>query len=57
MKYIYDDEESNNAKIYDKLFIDFLCINNISFEEYCNLEREKIIEYALLLLNKESKNC
>ena len=25
----------------------------LSFEDYCNLDREKIIEYALLLLNKE----
>lgn len=53
VNYIYEGDESSNAYIYDKLFFEFLCTQNLSFEDYCTLDREKIIEYALLLLNKE----
>ena len=52
LNYIYE-EESKNAYLYDKLYFEFLLTKNISFNDYCNLDREKIIEYALLILSKE----
>ncbi len=53
VSYIYDDEESNSC-LYDRLFFEFLYTQNISFEDYCKLDREKIIEYSLFLLGKEN---
>ena len=53
VNYIYNEEDTSNSYTYDKLFFEFLSTQNLSFEDYCKLDREKIIEYALLLLNKE----
>lgn len=53
LDYIYE-EDSKNAYLYDKLYFEFLITKNMSFNDYCNLDREKIIEYALLILAKEN---
>ena len=48
------DKYFNNVNDYDEIYFEYLIkyVDTLDYEKYNELEREKIIEYALYLLGK-----
>ena len=49
------DKYFNNVNDYDEIYFEYLIkyVDTLDYEKYHELEREKIIEYALYLLGKK----